>query len=66
MATGNFTLKGTVPVVQSAIRPRSVRAALRPNRQPATRKVQTRFTRPSLEVRGPKDGLESGPRSSRG
>eukprot|EP00969_Alexandrium_andersonii_P088209 3889981-Alexandrium_andersonii.AAC.1 len=43
-----------------------VSAAVRPNPQSALRKMQHRFRRSELELRGPRKGLKIGPRSSRG
>eukprot|EP00969_Alexandrium_andersonii_P154504 6829516-Alexandrium_andersonii.AAC.1 len=43
-----------------------VSAAVRPNPQSAKRKIQNRFRRSNLEVRGPRNDSEIGPRSSRG
>eukprot|EP00969_Alexandrium_andersonii_P359843 15454068-Alexandrium_andersonii.AAC.1 len=51
--------------MQSAIRPMLVSAPIRLDPQSAMRKVQHRFRRSSLELHGPRNGLKSGPRSSR-
>eukprot|EP00969_Alexandrium_andersonii_P292745 12938316-Alexandrium_andersonii.AAC.1 len=53
------------PDVQSTIRPRPVSAAFRLNPQPTKRKMQNRCKRSELELRGPKSGLKTGPRSPR-
>eukprot|EP00969_Alexandrium_andersonii_P147785 6534063-Alexandrium_andersonii.AAC.1 len=42
-----------------------VSAAIRPNPQSAKRKLQNRFRRSKFELRGPRNDLEIGPRSSR-
>eukprot|EP00969_Alexandrium_andersonii_P144709 6399176-Alexandrium_andersonii.AAC.1 len=60
------SLHRMVPKVQSAIHPRPVRAPISLNPQSAMRNTQNRFTLSSPELRGPKSGLEMGPRSSRG
>eukprot|EP00969_Alexandrium_andersonii_P095425 4215975-Alexandrium_andersonii.AAC.1 len=52
--------------MQSAIRPMLVSATVRLNPQSARRKMQNRFGRSNLELRGPKSGLKMGSRSSRG
>eukprot|EP00969_Alexandrium_andersonii_P290432 12836885-Alexandrium_andersonii.AAC.1 len=52
--------------MQSAIRPRPVSAAIRLNLQSALRKTQNRLGRSNLELRGPRSGLNIGPRSFRG
>eukprot|EP00969_Alexandrium_andersonii_P351841 15436337-Alexandrium_andersonii.AAC.1 len=57
-ATTLASLHCKVPTVQSAIHPRPVRAAIRPNPQSAMRNMQTRFTRSNLELHGHKNGLE--------
>eukprot|EP00969_Alexandrium_andersonii_P157206 6948717-Alexandrium_andersonii.AAC.1 len=51
---------------RAAIRPRPVRVAIRLNPQSAMRKMQNPFTCSNLELRGPRNGLKFGPRSSRG
>eukprot|EP00969_Alexandrium_andersonii_P373151 15483343-Alexandrium_andersonii.AAC.1 len=43
-----------------------VSAAIRLNLQAATRKTQNHFRRSNLELRGPRGGLNFGPRGSRG
>eukprot|EP00969_Alexandrium_andersonii_P174463 7713710-Alexandrium_andersonii.AAC.1 len=42
------------------------RAAIRLNPQSAMRKMKNRFRRSELELRGPRNDLRIGPRSSRG
>eukprot|EP00969_Alexandrium_andersonii_P308927 13652968-Alexandrium_andersonii.AAC.1 len=51
--------------MQSAISPMLVGAPIRLNPQSAMRNMQIRFTRSNLELRGHRNGLEIGPRSSR-
>eukprot|EP00969_Alexandrium_andersonii_P216184 9548652-Alexandrium_andersonii.AAC.1 len=51
--------------MQSAIRARPANATIRFDPQSAMRRMQNRFKRANLELRGPKSGLEIGPRSSR-
>eukprot|EP00969_Alexandrium_andersonii_P088554 3905886-Alexandrium_andersonii.AAC.1 len=50
-----------VPQVQPAIRSMPVSAAIRLNPQSAMRKLQHRFRRSNLELRGPKTCLRIGP-----
>eukprot|EP00969_Alexandrium_andersonii_P310877 13736873-Alexandrium_andersonii.AAC.1 len=51
---------------QSAFRPMRANGAIRLNPQSAMRKLQTRFRRSNLELRGPKNALKVAPRNSRG
>eukprot|EP00969_Alexandrium_andersonii_P050231 2204425-Alexandrium_andersonii.AAC.1 len=51
--------------VQPAIRSRPVSAAIRLNLQSAMRDMHHSVNCSDLELRGPKSGLEIGPRSSR-
>eukprot|EP00969_Alexandrium_andersonii_P103956 4587041-Alexandrium_andersonii.AAC.1 len=51
--------------MQTAIQPRHAGAAIRPNPQVALRRMQNGFKRSELELRGPRNGLTIGLRSSR-
>eukprot|EP00969_Alexandrium_andersonii_P347680 15372319-Alexandrium_andersonii.AAC.1 len=52
-----------VPSVQSAMHSRSVSAAIRFNPQLALPSLQPCFRRSDVELRGPRNGLKTGPRS---
>eukprot|EP00969_Alexandrium_andersonii_P015780 690196-Alexandrium_andersonii.AAC.1 len=52
--------------MQSAIRSRPVRAAIRLNPRSALRNVQNGLKRSELEPRGRNSGINIGPKSSRG
>eukprot|EP00969_Alexandrium_andersonii_P347418 15360409-Alexandrium_andersonii.AAC.1 len=52
--------------MKSAIRPMLVSAATRLNPQPALRSMHNCFKLSEPELRGPRNGLEIGPRNSRG
>eukprot|EP00969_Alexandrium_andersonii_P358984 15452186-Alexandrium_andersonii.AAC.1 len=60
------SLHRRVPKLQSAIRPRPVRAQIRLNPQSTLRKMRTRFRRSNLELPGTRSSLKIGPRISRG
>eukprot|EP00969_Alexandrium_andersonii_P236969 10460507-Alexandrium_andersonii.AAC.1 len=60
------TLQRSIPDLVGHGRSRPVSAAIRLDTQYTMRNRQKRVRRSELELRGPKDGFEIGPRSSRG